>query len=114
LPVFPICSSKNTLHARYAAITQTGKKRIFAVALSELQREGVLSVTKKFSTLRAELSPQSRNKSDALARTILNEMPLYELRHTLDLSQLKILDKFPEGDERITDVSFIKEVDPKK
>ena len=71
-------------------------------------------MTKKFSTLRAELSPQSRNKSDALARTILNEMPLYELRHTLDLSQLKILDKFPEGDERITDVSFIKEVDPKK
>jgi len=41
-------------------------------------------------------------------------MPLYELRHTLDLSQLEILDKFPEGDVRITDVSFIKEVDPKK
>lgn len=44
-------------------------------------------MTKKFSTLRAELSPQARKQSASLARKMLSEMPLHELRHARGLSQ---------------------------
>lgn len=44
-------------------------------------------MAKKFSILRAELSPQAQEKSDALTRKMLNEMPLHELRHARGLSQ---------------------------
>ena len=47
-------------------------------------------MAKKFSTLRAELSPQARKKSAALVRKMLKEMPLHELRQARGLSQLDL------------------------
>jgi DNA-binding XRE family transcriptional regulator len=47
-------------------------------------------MTKKFSTLRAGLSPQANKKSAALTRRMLREMPLHELRHARGLSQLDL------------------------
>jgi len=47
-------------------------------------------MTKKFSTLRAELSPQAQKKSAALTRKMIREMPLHELRHARGLSQLDL------------------------
>ena len=47
-------------------------------------------MTKKFSTLRAELSPQALKKSAALTRKMIREMPLHELRHARGLSQLDL------------------------
>jgi transcriptional regulator with XRE-family HTH domain len=44
-------------------------------------------MAKKFSTLRAELSPQTQEKSAALTRKMFNEMPLHELRNARGLSQ---------------------------
>ncbi len=44
-------------------------------------------MAKKFSTLRAELSPQAQEKSAALTRKMVNEMPLHELRNARGLSQ---------------------------
>jgi ribosome-binding protein aMBF1 (putative translation factor) len=47
-------------------------------------------MAKNFSTLRTELSPQARKKSAALARKMLKEMPLHELRQARGLSQLDL------------------------
>ena len=44
-------------------------------------------MAKKFSELRAKLSPASRARAEAKAQTMLEEMPLYELRQARGLSQ---------------------------
>lgn len=62
----------------------------FTLSISANSKKRDYSMTKKFSALRAELSPQARNKSAALARKMLSEMPLHELRNARGLSQLDI------------------------
>jgi predicted XRE-type DNA-binding protein len=44
-------------------------------------------MAKKFSELRAGMSPQSREKADQLAEDMLQSMPLDELRQARGLSQ---------------------------
>ena len=44
-------------------------------------------MAKKFSELRAKLSPESRARATATARALLAEMPLDELRQARGLSQ---------------------------
>lgn len=44
-------------------------------------------MAKKFSELRAKMSPESRVRSEARAKTMLKEMPLQELRRARGLSQ---------------------------
>lgn len=44
-------------------------------------------MTKKFSELRARMSPESRARSEAKAGVMLAEMPLHELRQARGLSQ---------------------------
>jgi transcriptional regulator with XRE-family HTH domain len=41
----------------------------------------------KFEELRAKMSPESRARSEALAKKLLAEMPLYGLRQSRGLSQ---------------------------
>jgi DNA-binding Xre family transcriptional regulator len=43
--------------------------------------------TKKWETLRSKLSPEQRERSQRLARKMLEEMPLYELRRARQLTQ---------------------------
>ena len=47
-------------------------------------------MAKKFSELEAKMSPQSRERSDALYNNMLAEMPLNELRQARALSQVKL------------------------
>lgn len=47
-------------------------------------------MAKKFSDLRAGMSPQSRARSDAMTQTMLADMPLNELRRARGLSQQKL------------------------
>ena len=47
-------------------------------------------MAKKFSELEAKMSPQSRERSDALHKNMLAEMPLNELRQARALSQVKL------------------------
>ena len=44
-------------------------------------------MAKKFSELRAKMSPGSRARAEAKAQAMLEEMPLYELRQARGLSQ---------------------------
>lgn len=44
-------------------------------------------MTKKFSELRARLSPEARSRADVKTKAMLAEMPLNELRQARDLSQ---------------------------
>ena len=44
-------------------------------------------MAKKFSDLRARMSPSAREKADAMAKSMLAEMPLHELRQARGLSQ---------------------------
>lgn len=44
-------------------------------------------MAKKFTELRAQMSPESRARADAKAQTMLAEMPLNELRQARGLSQ---------------------------
>jgi len=44
-------------------------------------------MAKKFSELRAAMSPANREKADGMARQMLAEMPLNELRQARGLSQ---------------------------
>lgn len=44
-------------------------------------------MTKKFSELRARMSPESRARAEASAQAMLAEMPLNELRQARGLSQ---------------------------
>lgn len=44
-------------------------------------------MAKKFSELRARLSPEARDRAQAKAKEMLAEMPLHELRHARGLSQ---------------------------
>jgi DNA-binding transcriptional regulator YiaG len=45
------------------------------------------SMAKKFSELRARLSPEAQARAQAMASEMLAEMPLHELRHARGLSQ---------------------------
>jgi transcriptional regulator with XRE-family HTH domain len=47
-------------------------------------------MAKKFSELRARLSPKARAQSEAMTAKLLDEMPLQELRQALDLTQKEI------------------------
>lgn len=47
-------------------------------------------MAKKFSELEAKMSLASRERSDALYRKLLTEMPLNELRQARALSQVKL------------------------
>lgn len=47
-------------------------------------------MAKKFTELEAKMSPQSRERSDALYKNMLAEMPLNELRQARALSQVKL------------------------
>ncbi|MFO1419424.1 MAG: XRE family transcriptional regulator [Candidatus Competibacteraceae bacterium] len=47
-------------------------------------------MARKFSELVAQMSPESRARSDALYRQLLAEMPLQELRRALDLTQQQV------------------------
>ena len=47
-------------------------------------------MAKKFTELEATMSPQSRERSDALYKNMLAEMPLNELRQARALSQVKL------------------------
>jgi DNA-binding transcriptional regulator YiaG len=44
-------------------------------------------MAKKFSELRARMSPESRARAESKAKEMLAEMPLNELRHARGLSQ---------------------------
>ena len=44
-------------------------------------------MAKKFSELRAAMSLEARSRASELAQTMLNEMPLHELRQARGLSQ---------------------------
>lgn len=44
-------------------------------------------MAKKFADLRAQMSPESRARSEAQAQAMLAEMPLHELRKARGLSQ---------------------------
>jgi len=47
-------------------------------------------MTKKFSNLRQKMTPAARAKSQAKARAMLKELPLYELRKARGLSQQEL------------------------
>lgn len=47
-------------------------------------------MAKKFSALRAAMSPAAQARAAQRARTMLAEMPLQELRHAKELSQVKL------------------------
>ena len=49
-------------------------------------------MAKKFSELRAAMSPQARAQASEIAQTMLNEMPLHELRQARGLSQKMLAD----------------------
>ena len=49
-------------------------------------------MTKKFSELRAKMSPEALERSDAKAQVMLAEMPLNELRQARGLSQKMLAD----------------------
>jgi DNA-binding XRE family transcriptional regulator len=44
-------------------------------------------MAKKFSELRAAMSPEARSQASERAQTMLNEIPLHELRQARGLSQ---------------------------
>ena len=47
-------------------------------------------MAKKFEELRKKLSPAARAKSDAIFKELVREMPLQELRHARNLTQVQI------------------------
>ena len=47
-------------------------------------------MAKKFSELRARMSPKARAQSEAMTKKLLEEMPLQELRQALDLTQQEV------------------------
>lgn len=47
-------------------------------------------MAKKFSALRARMSPKARTRSEALTKKRLEEMPLQALRQALDLTQQEV------------------------
>jgi len=47
-------------------------------------------VAKKFGTLRAKMSPESRARAAQRAKALLAEMPLHELRQARALSQVRL------------------------
>jgi DNA-binding XRE family transcriptional regulator len=47
-------------------------------------------MAKKFSELRARMSPKARAQSEAMTARLLKEMPLQELRQALDLTQKEV------------------------
>ena len=47
-------------------------------------------MAKKFSALRAKMSPQSRARAARRAKALAAEMPLHELRQARALSQVKL------------------------
>lgn len=47
-------------------------------------------MAKKFSELRARMSPKARAKSEAMTARLLEDMPLQELRQALDLTQRQV------------------------
>jgi DNA-binding XRE family transcriptional regulator len=47
-------------------------------------------MAKKFSDLRARMSPKARVQSEAMTAKLLKEMPLQELRQALDLTQQQV------------------------
>ena len=47
-------------------------------------------MAKNFSVLRAKMSPATQARAAKRARTMLQEMPLQELRHAKELSQAKL------------------------
>jgi len=49
-------------------------------------------MTKKFSELRARMSPESRARAKSKAQAMLVEMPLFELRQARGLSQKTLAD----------------------
>lgn len=49
-------------------------------------------MAKKFANLRAKMSPESQQRSDELAQTMIQEMPLQELRQARGLSQKVLAD----------------------
>ena len=50
-------------------------------------------MARKFSELRAKMSPEARSRSDAIKHRLLAEMPLHELRQALALSQVKLAEQ---------------------
>jgi len=50
-------------------------------------------MAKKFSELRARMSPKAQVQSEAMTAKLLEEMPLQELRQALDLMQRKSLNR---------------------
>jgi DNA-binding transcriptional regulator YiaG len=47
-------------------------------------------MAKKFSALRAKMSPAAQTRAATRAQKMLAEMPLQELRHAKELSQVKL------------------------
>ncbi len=47
-------------------------------------------MAKKFSELRARMSPKARAQSEAMTKKLLEEMPLQELRQARDLTQQEV------------------------
>jgi DNA-binding XRE family transcriptional regulator len=54
------------------------------------RRKRARSMAKKYSELRARLSPKARAQSEAMAAKLMAEMPLQELRQALDLTQQQV------------------------
>ena len=47
-------------------------------------------MARKFAELRAKMSPESRARAEALYQKLRAEMPLNELRHAREMSQVKL------------------------
>lgn len=47
-------------------------------------------MARKFDQLRAQLSPEAQDKANAIAKAMMDEMPLNELRQARGLSQKKL------------------------
>lgn len=61
-------------------------ERMYDERLEELRNEGK-KMAKKFSALRAKMKPEAQKRAAAMAQTMLDEMPLKELRQARGLSQ---------------------------
>ena len=57
-------------------------------------------MAKKFTELRAGMTQAAREKADGMARQMLAEMPLNELRQARD-GELDVIARFPDGSVKI-------------
>ena len=61
-------------------------------------------MAKKFSELRAAMSPAAQQQANKKAKALLSEMPLHELRSHIEAmgGELDIIARFPDGTVKIS------------